>query len=334
MHTELLRVDAVHPEREVLARAAELLRRGDLVAFPTETVYGLGANALDAEAVKRIFAAKGRPAQNPIIVHVAEVAGAWALVKDWPETAERLAQHFWPGPLTLVLPRTEHVPDIVTAGGPTVAIRVPAHPVARELLRACGLPLAAPSANRSSRLSPTLAEHVRRDLDGRIAMILDGGPTPGGLESTVLDLTAQPPRILRPGLVGPADLEAVVGPIELSAWSSARPEPLRSPGMLLKHYAPRTRLECVEAGGVAKVKAHRRGGLSVGWITFAGWNLEEAGVVVKTLPPAPVGYSAGLYAALHELDGLDLDVIVVDLPPRTPDWLAVHDRLRRASAKE
>src|SRR5262249_17999279 len=158
--------------------------------FPTETVYGLGGNALDRAAVERIFEAKGRPATNPVIVHIAEVADVHALVADWPEEADRLAARFWPGPRTLVLPRGPPIPDGVTAGGPTVAVRLPAHPVARELIAAAGVPLAAPSANRSSRLSPTLAEHVLRDLDGRIDLILDGGPTTGGIESTVLDLTS------------------------------------------------------------------------------------------------------------------------------------------------
>ncbi len=199
MHTELLAVDPFSPEPERIARAAEVLRRGGLVAFPTETVYGLGANALDPNAVAGIFHAKGRPANNPVIVHVAEARDVLRVVADWPEIAERLAQRFWPGPLTLVLPKRAGVPDVVTAGGPTVAVRVPAHPVALALLRAVGVPIAAPSANRSTQLSPTRAEHVQRGLDGLIDLILDGGPTTGGLESTVLDVTTTPPRLLRPG---------------------------------------------------------------------------------------------------------------------------------------
>ena len=176
-----------------------MLRRGGLVAFPTETVYGLGANALDAEAVRHIFAAKGRPATNPVIVHVAEIARVREVVADWPPLAERLAGRFWPGPLTLVLPRHPALPALVTAGGPTVAVRVPLHPVALALLRAAVVPVAAPSANRSTRLSPTRAEHVLAGLAGRIDLLLDGGPASGGLESTVLDVTTVPPRLLRRG---------------------------------------------------------------------------------------------------------------------------------------
>src|SRR5438270_2167933 len=183
MPTEVLPVSAEAPAADVIARAARVLRAGGLVAFPTETVYGLGANALDAVAVARIFAAKGRPANNPLIVHVAAIDAARDLTAAWPESAARLAERFWPGPLTLVLPRAGRVPDIVTASGPTVAVRVPAHPVALALLRAAALPIAAPSANRSTSLSPTTAEHVRRGLDGRIDLLLDAGPTAGGLES-------------------------------------------------------------------------------------------------------------------------------------------------------
>src|SRR5579864_4916197 len=196
MPCTVLTVDPQAPDAAAIAEAAALLRAGGLVAFPTETVYGLAANALSADAVSRIFAAKGRPAGNPVIVHVADAAGARALVDDWPAAAERLAERFWPGPLTLVLPRSRQVPDLVTAGGSTVGVRVPAHPVALALLHACGLPLAAPSANRSTRLSPTRAAHVLGDLGDRIDLLLDGGATPGGLESTVLDLTAAPPRLL------------------------------------------------------------------------------------------------------------------------------------------
>src|SRR5262249_40594478 len=196
-----------------------ILQRGGLVAFPTETVYGLGASALDASAVARIFAAKGRPAGNPIIVHVAEIDDAKRLVGDWPAVAQTLAERFWPGPLTLVLPKGACVPGIVTACGPTVAIRMPAHPVALALLRACKLSLAAPSANRPPALSPTRPEPVLAGLADCIDLMLDAGPTPGGLESTVLDVTTEPPRLLRPGLVTVAELESLVGHIESSHTS-------------------------------------------------------------------------------------------------------------------
>ncbi|HTU92605.1 MAG TPA: L-threonylcarbamoyladenylate synthase, partial [Gemmataceae bacterium] len=251
MKTDVVAVDPAVPKAEALAEAARVLRGGGLVAFPTETVYGLGANALDASAVARIFAAKGRPANNPLIVHVANAGEARNVVADWPASAALLAEYFWPGPLTLVLPKRDTVPDVVTAGGPTVAVRVPAHPVAQALSRAADLPIAAPSANRSTELSPTRAEHVLRGLDGRIEMLLDGGPTSGGIESTVLDLTATPPRLLRPGLIGVAEIEAVIGSLarvcSLTVAVQNSPQPLPSPGMMPRHYAPRTPLECVEA---------------------------------------------------------------------------------------
>ena len=196
-----------------LARAVAALHAGKLVAFPTETVYGLGANALDPDAVRRIFAAKGRPASNPVIVHVASIEQVALIASDWPDDADRLAAAFWPGPLTLVLPRRPEVPDVVTAGGPTVAVRIPSHPVALRLLAMLGLPVAAPSANRSNHLSPTTARHVFDDLNDRIDLILDGGPTSGGIESTVVDVTIRPARLLRPGLIDPAAIERILGPI-------------------------------------------------------------------------------------------------------------------------
>lgn len=316
-----------------LARAAAVLRAGGLVALPTETVYGLAAHALDAAAVRRIFAAKGRPANNPLIVHVASSEDAARLVTAWPDEAARLAACFWPGPLTLVLPRREQVPDVVAAGGPTVAVRVPAHPVALRLLQVSGLPLAAPSANRSNRLSPTCAEHVLRDLDGRVDLILDGGPAAGGLESTVLDLTSQPPRLLRPGLIDPTSLEAVIGPVQRGRFAAQDSDPaLPSPGLLSRHYAPRTPLETV-AGSEAlrRVAGHLAAGRRVGYVSTDAGERLPAGVVVRHLPVDAAGYAAGLYACLHALDRQGLDCIVLALPPEGDAWLAIHDRLRRAS---
>jgi L-threonylcarbamoyladenylate synthase len=333
MNTQLLTVDPVAPDPEIIARAGEVILRGGLVAFPTETVYGLGADALNADAVARIFAAKGRPARNPIIVHVADSAGARAVVAEWPEEAERLARQFWPGPLTLVLPRRECVPDIVTAGGPTVAVRIPSHPVALAILRACGRPIAAPSANRSTQLSPTTAAHVARDLDGRIEMILDGGPTPGGLESTVLNLADRPPRLLRPGLISPEAIEAVIGPItRATAPPSLETAPLPSPGLLARHYAPRTPLECIGGDATQRVRDLTAAGQRVGWLTFAPVAPDEPAVPVReALPDDPATAASRLYAILHELDDLGLDRIVVTLPPDSPEWLAIRDRLRRAA---
>lgn len=339
MKTVVLTIDPDAPNREVLAEAARVLRGGGLVAFPTETVYGLGANALDAAAVARIFAAKGRPANNPLIVHVADAPQVRHVVADWPESAARLAERFWPGPLTLVLPKRDTVPDIVTAKGLTVAVRVPAHPVAQALLRAADLPIAAPSANRSSELSPTRAEHVLRGLDGRIDRLLDGGPTSGGIESTVLDLTATPPRLLRPGLIGIAELEAEIGTLawnrSLAVVAQSGTQPMPSPGMMPRHYAPRTPLECVERG-----KEPERLALllcdncRLGWIRFAGPDsaILSSRVLLHILPFDPAAYAAQIYAVLHELDAAGLDRILVTLPPDTAEWLAVRDRLRRAAA--
>jgi L-threonylcarbamoyladenylate synthase len=328
MHTEVLAVDAHAPQPDRIARAAAVLRGGGLVAFPTETVYGLGALALDADAVRRIFAAKGRPANNPVIVHVAEIAEAVAIAAEWPDAAERLARRFWPGPLTLVVARGGAVPDVTTAGGPTVAIRIPAHPVALALLRAVGAPIAAPSANRSSELSPTRADHVLHGLDGRIDLVLDGGPTIGGIESTVLDVSTSSPRLLRPGLIGPAELEAVVGPLCRHA-ALDEGKALPSPGMLPRHYAPRTPLEC-SANGCTRVAELLRTGARIGWLT---WHepASAPGLVVQRMPAEAAGYAAHLYAALHTLDAAGLDRIIVDLPPDAENWLAVRDRLRRAA---
>jgi L-threonylcarbamoyladenylate synthase len=326
-----------HPSADVIAQAAEILRGGGLVAFPTETVYGLGANALDAKAVESIFQAKGRPSTNPIIVHVASAEAARKLVLDWPPIAGRLAERFWPGPLTLVLPKRSIVPDIVTAGGPTIGIRVPAHPVALALLVRANLPIAAPSANRSAEISPTTADHVRRALDGRIDFILDAGPTPGGLESTVLDLTVDPARVLRPGLVTIAQLEAVIGKVSwVEAIRDQVPFPrARSPGLLDRHYAPRARLKCVDRKNESAVQELLAMQGRVGWLRLqpnVPANVPTDAMVID-MPCDPAAYSARLYAALHDLDDAGVDEIIVDLPPEGDAWLAVHDRLRRASAK-
>jgi len=330
MKTQVLHVDPDHPDPETIAHAADLLRNGGLVGFPTETVYGLGANSLDPAAVARIFQAKGRPPQNPLIVHIADMKTIPTLVASWPDHATRLAKRFWPGPLTLVVQKSDCVPDAVTAEGSTVALRMPAHPVAMALLKAANIPIAAPSANRSKLLSPTRAEHVLRGLDGRIDLLLDAGPTPGGLESTVLDVTTDTPRLLRPGLISLAELEAVVGPINQKETEKGG-DPLRSPGMLGRHYAPRTPLECLE-NGWQRVQELCRAGKRVGWLTFAeDTEPIQPELVALTIPNDAASYATQLYAALHTLDDAGLDCIVVDLPPKAEEWLAIHDRLRRAS---
>lgn len=326
MKTEVWQIDPEQPDAKLLAKAGKILRRGGLVAMPTETVYGLAANALDAQAAERIYAAKGRTPTNPLIVHVLDLTAAIPLTREIPEPAHRLAAKFWPGPLTLVLQKSDAVPSIVTAGGATIALRVPSHPVARGLLQTAGVPLAAPSANRSNALSPTRADHVLRGLDGRIDLVLDAGPAHGGIESTVLDVTCSPPRLLRPGLIVPADLEAIVGPIDRSIRSAEGP--LRSPGMLKKHYAPRTPLE-VSAESEERVRQLVATGQRVGWLRL-GNQSSPMHVSVRALPSNAEGYAAGLFAALHELDEQPLDRIVVEAPPEGDAWLGIHDRLSRA----
>ena len=328
MKTVVLTADA-----HAIAQAAAVLRGGSLVAFPTETVYGLGASAVSAEAVARIFAAKGRPTHNPLIVHVATVADAAAMAAPWPAAAQALADRYWPGPLTLVVSRSPRAIDLVTAGGPTVALRMPAHPVAVAVLQASGVPLAAPSANRSSALSPTRAEHVLAGLDGRIPLVLDGGPTPGGIESTVLDVTTSPPRILRPGPVTPSQIEAVVGAIDL-APATPSGQPLRSPGLLPRHYAPQTPLETCTDDGRRRVLQLQAAGLNVGWLTFGELSSQPPDTVTLAMPTEPTAYAAQLYTALHALDASKVDRILVALPPGGEQWLAVHDRLRRAASAD
>ena len=314
-----------------IAEAVALLRAGDIVAFPTETVYGLGGNALDPAAVARIFEAKGRPAHNPLIVHLPDAAAARALAASWPEQAERLGRRWWPGPLTLVLPRAACVPDIVTAGGPTVALRVPAHPAAQALLRAAGVPLAAPSANRSGEVSPTTAAHVARGLAGRIPLVLDGGATNVGIESTVLDLSGPMPVLLRAGMISRAELERDIGPVATPGRAERDEEPRPSPGMLDRHYAPRAPLHLLQSerdGGELARAVHARGE-RVGAVTFGSPPPDADEVIL--LPAEPEGYARGLYGALHRLDELGVAVILAVTPPGEAQWDAVRDRLRRAA---
>jgi L-threonylcarbamoyladenylate synthase len=324
----ILHVDPSDPDRTALEEAGARIRRGELVAFPTETVYGLGADALNASAVRKIFKAKGRPSTNPVIVHVADVAAAQALSSAWPETATRLAARFWPGPLTIVVPAGPEIPPEVTAGRPSVGLRMPAHPVAMALLRAAGVPIAAPSANRSNQVSPTTAAHVAASLGEDAGLILDGGPSDVGIESTVLDLTGTAPIVLRPGGIGRDQLEAVLGPVALATGAVAEATPRSSPGMMARHYAPKARLIVAPGPHVAasvvreKAAGHRVGLLLIG---------AEAPRQLETirLPPDPAGYARGLYAALHRLDR-ETDVIIVEAPPDDRVWEGIHDRLRRA----
>ena len=327
------------PTAAAVERAAKLLANGGLVALPTETVYGLAADALDADAVDRIFAAKGRPATNPLIVHVADTTMARSLAASWPQAAEQITASLWPGPVTVIVPRGPRIPDTVTAGGPTVALRCPEHPLTRLLIATLGRPLAAPSGNRSMQLSPTTAGHVLEGLGNRIDLILDGGPCGRGIESTVVDCTTDPPRILRPGPIGREELEAVLGRPVLDATGASSGEetgPARSPGTLARHYAPKTPLE-MSTTAAERVAALVQSGKGVAWLTAQTDDPQvrslasSRDVLVVPMPADPAAFAACLYATLHAVDRRSLDAIVVDTPPGTESWRAVTDRLRRAA---
>jgi len=289
---------------EAVEYAAELLRAGKLVAIPTETVYGLAANALDEAAVGRIFEAKGRPFSSPMIVHVADLVMARELALEWPALADALAARFWPGPLTIIVAKSDKVPDIVTAGLPGVALRMPAHPVALAVIVAAGIPLAAPSANRFTELSPTTARHVREGLGDAVDFILDGGPCTVGIESTVVSLTGSVPRILRPGMISRTQIEEVVGPVEVGAGAE-------SPGQHPKHYSPRTRVVVGDSPSEGR-----------------GVRLDST-----TMPNEAEAYAARFYGRLHELDQYGYDWIAIELPPDEPEWAGIRDRILRAGTK-
>lgn len=321
---------------EAVRQAAAVLRAGGLVALPTETVYGLAANALDAAAVQKIFAAKGRPSHNPIIVHVASAEMARACVGAWTKPAEDCARSFWPGPLTVVLPRAPQIPEVVTAGGATVGIRWPEHPLMQAVIRECGFPLAAPSANRSNQLSPTTAEHVHKDLGGKIPLIIDGGPSRVGIESTVIDLTAPPYRVLRAGMIHEESLRAVLGKAAVSAGhpAPAGPGPLRSPGLLSKHYSPRAKLLVLSWEDDAGLRAQLAGqGLPAAqtWVVAHQRVPRESGLAgVCVMPHDAKAYARALYAELHRGDEAAPVAIVVEAPPDLPEWQGIRDRLARA----
>jgi L-threonylcarbamoyladenylate synthase len=298
-----------------LQRAAALIRSGGIVAFPTETVYGLGANALDAAAVARIFKVKGRPRQSPLIVHVDSIEMARTLVREWPDAADRLARRYWPGPLTLVLPKQPSISDIVTAGLATVGLRVPSHPLALALIGAAGVPIAAPSANPFTGLSPTTAEHVRQSLGTAIDLVLDGGPATVGIESTVLSLADGEPMLLRPGTIPLPEIESLIGPVRIAEAGMAPERGAHaSPGMHPRHYRPRTPLVLLSAGGSPPAGRGK-------WLRLG-----------QEMSREPAAYAAALYAALHRLDAERLDWIAVERPPDTPEWTGVLDRLTRAAS--
>ncbi len=331
--TEVLPTDSPERFRKAVLRAAELLRDGEVVALPTETVYGLAANALDPQAVTRIFEVKRRPSHNPIIVHVASLDLAKRCVGQWPPLASRLAAAFWPGPLTLVLPAAGAIPGVVTAGGPTVGVRWPRHPFIEAVIQECGFPLAAPSANLSSRVSPTTAAHVRRQLGGRIPLIVDGGQCQVGIESTVLDVSVTPPRLLRPGMIHQPALVAVAGPV---ASGAADAKLLKSPGLLRKHYAPKARLVLWSWRDDADLRARsaERGVRSEKVHVLAHSRIPAGGQFgrVSLIPRDPAALARALYAELHECDEEGAELIVIEALPQGNEWQALADRLNRAAS--
>jgi L-threonylcarbamoyladenylate synthase len=326
----LIRATGRAAEFEVaVAEAVELLRAGGVVGLPTETVYGLAANALDASAVEKIFSIKGRPSANPIIVHVSGVGMARRCAAAWPKAAERLAAAFWPGPLTLVLFKAAEIPAIVTAGGTTVGIRWPNHPVIQAVIERCGFPLAAPSANRSGEISPTTAQHVARSLGNLVPLIVDGGRAEIGIESTVLDLTVSPARILRPGMIHEESLQAVVG--ALSTGPEAAGEVLRSPGLLVKHYSPKARVLTWD-GSAAALEALKTPATRVHLLVRTPPKDGARFGQVTVMPREPEAFARALYAEWHRSDEAGAELIVMEAVPAGKEWRAIADRLRRAAA--
>jgi L-threonylcarbamoyladenylate synthase len=336
------------------ARAAEILRSGGVVVFPTETVYGLGADASNPAAVRRVFAIKGRPATNPLIVHVADAVAARGCVSEWPEAAQRLADRFWPGPLTIVLPKGAGIVDEVTAGGPTVGVRVPDHPLALEMLRdfarvkevrgsgtlgsrgdAAIYGVAAPSANRSNHVSPTRAQHVRDDLGDAVDMVLDGGPCGVGIESTVLSLASPVPTVLRPGGVSVEELADVLGEIRVPGGSDSGAA--SSPGRQERHYSPSVRTALLSPENLTPLlqDVGALGGLGVAVLAMKGSAAVDHlrrvdALLLKVMPPTPEEYAERLYATLRNVEAQAVESIWIEVPPDQPQWRAVRDRILRA----
>lgn len=315
----------------IIEQAVELLQRGELVAFPTETVYGLGADASNPEAVARLYRAKGRPNNHPVIVHLAGVDELSHWASTVPEAAIKLATKFWPGPLTLILPKAEHVLDEITGGQKSVGLRVPSHPVALDLLRAFGGGVIAPSANKFGRLSPTCAEDVRNEFGAEVALVLDGGACAVGIESTIIDLSREQPMILRPGMIDQSQIEAVIGPVLVAHKQENTASVTRAPGDLASHYAPTTPLQLVTADELRQLAKSNDA------------QLDRTAVLSLSVAPGccnwivadrdPELFARALYQNLRQLDKLKLDRILVESPPRDPHWEGIWDRLNRASAK-
>ena len=340
MPAEILHTHTPALLAKAIEQAAAVLRSGGVIGAPTETVYGLAANAFDPEAVAKIYALKGRPAHNPIIVHVASAEMARACASRWPAMADVLGSAFWPGPLTLVMPRSERVPDIVTAGGPTVGIRWPQHPFMQGVIRACGFPLAAPSANLANRLSPTNASHVASQLGESLPLIVDGGDCNVGIESTVVDVTGASPVILRPGMISETAIRSAMTAGTPEPWAKSLPPPsgiLRSPGQLERHYSPSARLvvrswqdeaelgELMASEGIDPIQA----------CVIAHTRIPLGGRFpnVMLIPDDAEAFARALYAELHRCDEMGVAWIVVEALPETPDWAGIRDRLRRASVR-
>ena len=334
MNTEILSTHSQALFQEAVGRAAHWLRSGGVVALPTETVYGLAANALDPSAVARIYQIKGRPAHNPLIVHVASQALLEDLFHPLPAMVEKLARAFWPGPLTMVLPNSGKIPEIVTAGGQTVAVRWPSHPFMQAVIRECGFPLAAPSANLSNHISPTHADHVCAHLMGLIPLIVDGGQSQVGIESTVLDLTSSPPAILRPGMIHAGSLASVLGLMP----TTAKPQNgiLKSPGQLSRHYSPKARVLVWSWTG----ESHLRKQLADSSLVPASTQIlahtcipSDTGLAgVSVIPHDAEAFARALFAEWHRCDARGIRHIIVESPPDTPEWAGIWDRLLRASA--
>lgn len=330
-------IKPVIADADAIAQAADLLRQGRLVAFPTETVYGLGADASNPDAVAAIFKAKGRPADHPLIVHIADIdsLGDWA--SEVPETALKLADRFWPGPLAMILNKKPEVPLAVTGGQQTVGLRMPDHPVALALLKSFGGGIAAPSANRFCRISPTQAKHVSEELGDAVDIILDGGSCQVGVESTIIDLSGSKPRLLRPGHITRQEIEAVLQIELLMPSTPAAPAPeiseqIRAPGMMTVHYAPTTpAIRCSAEQLPDKIRQLIGDGKRIGLLSYQLEIMEINQIRVLRLPEQAGNYAQSLYAALRELDSLQLDLILVEQPPQTEPWQAINDRLSKAT---
>lgn len=344
--TKVIKIDPQTPSKVTITLAAKLLQDGQLVAFPTETVYGLGAHALDAQAVRKIFQAKERPSYDPLIVHLHTIEALPRIARNISETVYALAEAFWPGPLTLILPRQDTVPDIVTSGLPTVAVRIPSHPVALALLQAANLPVAAPSANRFGYTSPTTAAHVLADLNGRIPLILDGGPTHIGVESTVLDMTSTPPRILRPGGVSLEALRRILGAVTMAVQPEKDTQQPPSPGMLPRHYAPHAHLvlfkgapesvyQAMKVRAKQALKRHQKLAFMLpdeDRKRFENFPQTAQFIWLGSLKHIP-DISKNLYAAMRQLDQAGAEIVLTHNLPETGLGAAINNRLSKAAAE-